>query len=141
MTFVRLNNRPYRLDNWFKELENSFEPFSKKAGSKVPAVNILEDEKGYYLELPAPGRTKEAFAISVDQDVLKIQYEAPQTKDASNKKTIRSEFALESFTRSFSLDQKIDSNLIEANYVNGILNLFLPKKKTIQPEQKKIQVQ
>lgn len=140
MTLVRINNRPYRLGNLFQEFENSFEPVQKQSVTKLPAVNILEDEKGYYLELPAPGRAKEDFAVSVDQDVLKISCEAQQTQTTSDKKTIRSEFSFHGFTRTFSLDQNIESNLIEATYVNGILNLFLPKKKVTEPEQKKIQV-
>ncbi len=141
MTLVRFNNSPYRFSNLFQELGNRFDTYQNKSGTKIPAVNITEDEKGYHLELPAPGRSKEDFSISVDQDLLKIQYEAKHPEVTPDKKIIRNEFSLESFTRTFSLDQHIESDAIEASYINGILNLFLPKKKATEPEQKKIQIQ
>ena len=38
----------------------------------TPAVNILESDKAFVLELVAPGRKKEGFNIEVNENILTI---------------------------------------------------------------------
>ena len=43
--------------------------------STSPAINVSEDEKGYQVEIAAPGMTKEDFKISLaGDDIVKIQF-------------------------------------------------------------------
>jgi HSP20 family protein len=48
---------------------------------------------------------------------------------------IKREFSTKSFKRTFSLDDKINSQAIEAVMENGILNLHLPlKEENLEPK-------
>jgi HSP20 family protein len=46
---------------------------------------------------------------------------------------VRKEFSYKSFKRSFTLDEKIDAENIQAKYENGVLKLELPKKRLRKP--------
>jgi len=117
--------------NWAKEKNNT----------TTPAVNILETAEGYHLELNVPGRAKEDFTINVENGVLTIGYEKKEQAENKDVKTIRREFSFGSFKRSFTLDEKIDAEGINARYENGLLKLFVPKKEEVKVVPKQIQVQ
>jgi len=56
-------------------------------------------------------------------------------------KTIRKEFSFRSFKRSFNLDDRINSEAIQAKYENGVLKLYLPKKEQEKESTKQISIQ
>ena len=58
-----------------------------------------------------------------------------------NEKSIRREYSYRSFKRSFTLDDKTDGTNIDAQYVNGVLTLNLPKKEVVKPAVKEITIQ
>jgi HSP20 family protein len=84
-----------------------------------------------------PGRNKEDFKINVDKGLLTVSYEKKEEAETKEVKSIRKEFSFQSFKRSFSLDEKINAEGIEAKYENGILKVFLPKKKKLKLHLKK----
>ena len=144
MTFVKLNNRPVKtFDTIFDELFNGAQTHwnnSQKSGS-VP-VNIHESKDGYHLEFNAPGRNKEEFKVEVDKGLLTISFESKETADnQEDYKTVRREFNLGSFKRSFTVDDKVNVDNIQAKYENGILKVYLPKKEEIAQAGKQINVQ
>lgn len=147
MTLVKFNNRPLAksIDNLFDELIGNF-PATwnselKNLSLNSPAVNIHETDDAYHLELNAPGRNKEDFSINVEQGVLTIGFEKKEENKTEGYKTLRREFSYQSFKRSFSIDENIDSENIQAKYENGVLKLFLPKKEQPKPSTKQINVQ
>jgi HSP20 family protein len=124
----------------FDEFFNAFPSTFDHAAVKTAApVNIYEDEKGYQLELNVPGRRKEDFQLNVENQLLTIKYE--KKGEESKLKTIRQEFSFPGFTRSFTLDQKINTEAIEAKYDNGLLKVYLPKKEEVKITPKQISVQ
>ena len=98
--------------------------------SKVPAANITEQEKGYNLELAAPGLQKEDFQISVENGQLSISCEKQQEEESTEDRYSRKEFSYESFERTFALPESVESDKINASYQNGVLSVEIPKKKT-----------
>jgi HSP20 family protein len=96
----------------------------------VPAANVMEDKTKAIIEIPFPGRTKEDLEISVDQDVLTVKTKNIETKVEENKNTLRQEWKLASFSRSWNLSDKISKESISAKMENGVLSLELP----FQPE-------
>ena len=54
---------------------------------------------------------------------------------------VRREYAFRSFTRSFTLDDSIDTERIQAKYDNGVLHLELPKKEAEKIQPKEISIQ
>ena len=88
----------------------------------------------------APGLKKEDFKVNLEKGLLTISYD--KKADAENKsfKTLRREFGVAGFKRSFSVDDKINMDGIQAKYENGILSLLLPKKEDVKVSPKEITI-
>lgn len=128
----------------FDELFNAF-PASwgrdAQTGYPTASVNIHETEDAYHLELNAQGRKKEDFTIHVDKGLLTIGYEKKEESTEKVYKTIRKEFTYRSFKRSFSVDDKINTENIQARYEDGVLKVLLPKKDEVKIAPKQITIQ
>jgi HSP20 family protein len=146
MTLVKLNRKPFErnfnsfVDDFFTELPGLFRNETEPQWKEFVPVNILETEKGYSLEVVAPGFEKTDFKVNLDQQVLTISAEKKEEAKSENKKQIRKEYNYRSFKRVFTIDEKIEANNIEAQYVNGVLTLNLPKKETVKETAKEINI-
>lgn len=142
MTLVNFNNRPVRktIDNVFDELFNAIPNRWNEATNTVP-VNIYEATDGYHLEVSAPGLNKEDFKVNVDKGLLTISYEQKEEKKTEDHKTVRREFSARSFKRSFTVDELVDVDNIQAKYDNGVLKLYLPKKEQAKNNPKQVTIQ
>lgn len=131
------------LTNVFDELFNSLPAAegSNVRSNSITQVNINESDKGYNLEFNAPGRNKEDFKINVDKGLLTVSYEKKEAAETKDLKSIRKEFSFQSFKRSFTLNEKVNTEGIGAKYENGILNVFLPKKEEVKVAPTEIAVQ
>lgn len=139
MTLVKFNRKPFEksFNNLFEDIFNDFpvlykNDINESAWKGFAPVNIKESEKSYGLEVVAPGFEKTDFKVDLDQNILTISAERKNETAVENEKQVRKEYSYRSFKRSFTLDEHIDSSNIEANYVNGVLTLNLPKKETVK---------
>ncbi len=102
--------------------------------SFVPKVDISENEKAYELHVVVPGMSKEDFKIDLNDNFLTVSGERKYTreKNENNFHSIESHYG--TFSRSFSLPDSVDASKISAAYVNGILEITIPKdeKKTLK---------
>jgi HSP20 family protein len=146
MTQVRLNNFPSGrsfnnlMDDFFATVPSILRDELVPSRQHVP-VNIKETETDYHLEVVAPGFEKENFKINLDNKILTIEGEKKTEEENKNEKLVRREFRSQSFKRSFTIDEKIDTENISAKYVNGVLTLNLPKKGDVKPSTKQISIQ
>jgi HSP20 family protein len=142
MTLVKFNNHPVRktIDTVFDELFNTI-PTRWNDGFNGAPVNIHEAADGYHLEVSAPGLNKEDFKVSVDKGLLTISFEKKEEKQTEDYKTVRREFTQRSFKRSFTVDELVDVENIQAKYENGILKLYLPKKEQEKNNPKQVTIQ
>lgn len=107
------------------------DPFTKAKHGFRPAVNIIETEDAFKLEVLAPGRNKDLFNVAFDDGTLEISYTAEKEGTEVKPDYRRKEFSLADFTRRFTLDNTvINDEAIEATYVDGVLRLHLPKRET-----------
>lgn len=144
MTLVKVNNAAHRsisnfVDEFFNEIPANWG--GREGNFGFPPVNIHETKDAYHLELNAPGRSKEDFVLSFENGLLTVSFEKKEEVKSEDYKTIRKEFSYKNFKRSFTLDDKIDSNGIQAKYENGVLKLLLPKKEQTKESVKQISVQ
>ena len=145
MTYVKFNQPAVKtLDSFLNSILNET-PSSDRYrvqgnGINFPPVNISETKDAYELELNVPGRNKEDFKITVDKNILTVSFDKKEENKDESKKQIKSEFSLQSFKRSFTLDEKIIAENIAAKYENGLLVLSLPKKEEVKAEAKQISV-
>ena len=150
MTLLNVNSRPAQktwngiVNELFSGLENN-QPFqSKEKNEYVAPVNITETPASYSLEVLAPGRKKENFGLKIENNFLTISFEEKKQAQDQTKtndcKQVRKEFSLLSFNRTFSLNEKINTQAIQAKYEDGILKIELPKKAEIKPEATQINI-
>ncbi len=96
----------------------------------VPAANVKEEDKTYFLEIAAPGYKKEDFNITVDNNVLTIRAERKTpNKEEDAEKYMRREFHYSGFTRSFTLPEHVEEEYITAKFEDGILKIDIPRQK------------
>lgn len=106
--------------------------------STLPAVNVLEREKDYVIELAAPGMKKENFEIEIDNDQLIIEGKVNGDNIEEKANYTKREFAYNNFKRVFTLPETIDGQNISAQYKDGILSITLAKKPEAQVQDKKM---
>jgi HSP20 family protein len=147
MTLVRLNQRPIekRVNNLFEDffsnlpsriLNEDFSGFNQS----VPA-NVRETANAYLLEVVAPGMDKGDFKVNIDNNILTVSAEKKSEKKDENERQVRREFNYKSFTRSFTIDESIQNDKIQAKYENGVLYIELPKKEEVKISPKEISIQ
>lgn len=130
-------------DPWrdFFNLENFFPTEFNRSSRSLPAVNISEDDKGFNIDVVAPGFKKEDFKINVDDDILTISAETKsETTEGDKKQYSRREYSYSSFTRSFRLPDNAKDDSISATYTDGILKLLVPKSEQQVKATKQISV-
>lgn len=124
-TFTRRSFSPFYMPNFF---DDDFLPVLSNRTSSMPAVNIREDEKSYFLELAVPGIDKKDLKIEINKDVLTISSESKNETEENKDGYRKKEFSYSSFCRSFYIPENADREKIEANYKEGILSVALPKQ-------------
>ena len=151
MTQVKFSRRPFEttfnslVDDILNEMPAVFKNGNNQSQQwkGFAPVNIKETEKSYSIDVAAPGFDKADFKVNLDQNILTISAEKKEEVKSENEKEkeIRREFSSRSFKRSFTLDEKINAEGIEAKYVNGVLTLNLPKKEEVKSASKDISIQ
>ena len=135
MTLVRRTNRDFdSLLNNFMGGDFFMNQNGLYCGNKsLPAVNIIENDDQYLIELAAAGLKKEDFNIEFNNGKLTVSArEAENNKDLSYKQR---EFNYAGFSRTFVVPkQKVDDSGILANYENGVLSVQLPKREEVKPK-------
>ena len=145
MTLVRFNQKPIdrKVNSFFEEFFNQFPSRLVNddfVNSAVP-VNIRENEKAYSIEVVAPGMDKGDFKVNIDNNMLTISAEKNSENNSENERMVRREYTYKSFARTFSLDETISADDIQAKYENGVLNIELPKKEEAKIQPKQINIQ
>lgn len=123
--------RKYYNQNWLPSIFNDFfdNNWMEKANATAPAINVVESDKDYKVEVAVPGMTKEDFNIHLgDENELVISMEKKvENEDKENKKYLRREFSYTKFQQSLYLPDNVDKEKITANVANGVLTIELPK--------------
>jgi HSP20 family protein len=111
------------------------EVFNKSIGDIInndvirskPQINIKENDKMYIMEVAAPGLSKEAFSLKVEEGYIIISAENKSDVTEEKEDYKKREFNYSSFERRYLLPETVDMDSINAKYENGILSIDLPK--------------
>jgi HSP20 family protein len=110
--------------------------FMPKANATAPAINVIESDKEYRVELAAPGTKKEDFDVHINNDgELSIKMESKtDTKDEDKKSHyLRREFSYSKYEQTLILPDDVVKDKITAKMENGVLTVVLPKEEPKQP--------
>ncbi len=126
-------------------LEEVFMPHSTPFSGgmlKSPAVNVIEKENAFFIELAAPGLGKSDFKIEMQENQLSISAEKKSENQVEEGgKFTRKEFSFSSFKRTFTIpENKVLTDSIKAVYDNGILKVEIPKRMQEEPFKKLIEI-
>ena len=133
--------------NWLPEIFNDFfaNDWMNRTNATAPAINVIENENDYNVEVAAPGMTREDFKVNVTDDnylVLTMEKKNESKDEDKKRKYLRREFSYHKFEQSFALPEDVDRDGIKATVNNGILTIEIPKVKVTekQPAVKQIEI-
>ncbi len=107
-----------------------------------PAVNVVEEDAAYRIDVAVPGLSKDDFRIDLENEVLSISSAHKEKTEDKKHNYMRREFSYNTFKRSFQLPDTIDTDNIKASHDAGILSLQLPKKEeVIEKAPKQIEIE
>ena len=135
-----------RLPGVFGELfyDQWPEVFARRGAQ--PAINVIETDKKFKVEIAAPGMTKDDFRVELNADnQLIVCMEKSVEKDAKEGDKseccmdggcdadekhhyLRREFTYASCSQVFNLPENVDRDNIKAKMKHGVLHIKLPKK-------------
>ena len=124
---------PIRRNNqeWLPSIFNDFfdNDWMFKTNTTAPAVNVIENETDYKIEVAAPGMTKEDFNIHLaDDNQLVITMEKKNESKNDKSKYLRREFSSSKFQQALVLPEDVEKDHISASVNDGVLTIDLPKK-------------
>jgi len=104
-------------------------------------VNIREADKSYEMEIVAPGLRKDDFSVHISANTLTVSFaHKDENREEGRNGYLRQEYRMQSFSRSFTLDDTVDAEKIVAEYRDGILHVSVPKKEGAQRITKTVKV-
>ena len=124
----------------------------EKVGGNSPAINVVETDNEYKLEVAAPGMCKDDFKVHLNKEgnlVVEMEKQnecgCKNKEKGTEKKTcryLRKEFSYSKFSQTLLLPDNADKENIEAHVANGILKITIPKleKPKIEDGRKEIEV-
>ncbi len=121
-----------RSQNWLPSIFNDFfdNEWMAKANATAPAINVIESEKEYKVEVAAPGMTKADFNIRVDEDnnlVISMEKKVENKEEKKDGRYLRREFSYSKFQQTMILPDNVDEGKIAAKVENGVLLIEIPK--------------
>jgi len=122
----------------FQALEDQ-EP--KEVFDFTPTVNTREDKDAYYIEVDLPGVKKDDVDISIDKNVLTIKGKREVRNEVQENDYYRIESQYGTFSRSFTLPEKVDLDNVKAQSQDGVLEITIPKLNIITETTKKIEIE
>ena len=119
-------------DSWLPEIFNDFfdNSWMERPTYTAPAINVIENEKEYDVELAAPGLDKDDFKIHVDEQnnlCIEMEKKAENNEGKRHGRYLRRKFSYEKFQQTLLLPDDVDAEKIEARMEKGVLNIHLPK--------------
>lgn len=107
---------------------------------QYPRVNVAETGDEYLVEALAPGIDPGSLEVSVKEGILTLSGEKRGPEGVKPDAFHRSERSAGRFIRSIELPAQIDPDKVKAGYVDGILQVRLPKAERAKPKRIEISV-
>lgn len=117
---------------WLPSIFNDFfdNDWMEKANATAPAINVVEHENDYCIEVAAPGMTKDDFQIHIDDNdnlVITMEKKSENKEERKKEHYLRREFSYSKFQQTMILPDNVDKNKIAAHVEHGVLSVELSK--------------
>lgn len=138
MTHIRTTRDMDAMDILFKNFFNNDSFFAPVIDTKIGhPVDIYENEAGLHFEIAGTGLTKEDIKISIEGDVLRVNYlksEDDKCCDINNCKYLHRGISRKSFNLGYRIASKFDLNRADAEMNNGLLKISIPFAEESKPK-------
>lgn len=110
-------------------------------GEWFPPVDIYENaSQEIVLKAELPGIAREDIDLRVENNTLTLRGERKRDTEVKQEQYHRVERSYGSFSRSFSLPSRIDTEKVRAEFKDGVLSIVLPVKAEAKPRQIEVAV-
>ena len=137
-------NQQMRVYDPFREMEsffsNPFGDFFSNQNLSAFKTDITDEGDYYLLASDLPGFEKKDITLQLNGDTLTIQAKRQSKVEQNDEKVVRMERSYGVYSRQFNVSE-IDTDNIKASYENGVLSLRLPKKNTVLPQSKVLEIE
>lgn len=135
-----------RSQNWLPGIFNDFFGNEWMEKSTSPAINIIENDKEYKVELAAPGLTKEDFNVRVTEEnqlVVTMEKKQEQKDEQQDGRYLRREFSYSKYQQTLLLPDNVEQDKITTSVQHGVLNILIPKvaPEAEKPQERSIEIQ
>lgn len=99
----------------------------------VPAIDVWETDSEIVYAFDLPGMSEDDISIEVHDDTLTVSGERQRSTEERGDRFYRFERRYGSFARAVGLPAGVDDAKIAASYVNGVLEVKVPKPEEAKP--------
>lgn len=136
-------------NNWLPGIFNDLlgPEWLEHRNGTAPAVNIIDNENEYKVEVAAPGMTKEDFKVHINEDnelIISLEKKSEEKEEDKKHKGayLRREFSYTQFQQSLLLPDNVERDKISAKVQHGVMTIDIPKRKAAEavPASRQIEV-
>jgi HSP20 family protein len=103
-------------------------PEKTAAPFRSPAVDVLEREDGWRIELDLPGASADDVTVDVEQGVLRVEASAERAAPEGLERLGRTRLAPSTaWRREFRLPEEADQDSLRARLLDGVLAIELDR--------------
>ncbi len=113
---------------------------SLAAGVRPVFSDVVDRGDHYEIRSDLPGVSKENINVSLHGTRVEITAETKSETSTGTEGAAYRERSQGTYYRAFDLDEDLNSDKVEATFVDGVLTLTLPKKHPVSPESRRIPV-
>jgi len=137
ITLLHQRNPLLSLQHEFERTVDAFNnmleisPLSIKSYEELtinPAIDVVEDEKNFKVEIEMPGVGEEDIKVSIDDGLLTVRGEKGTSKLDKDKNYLMREIGYGYYERSIPLPESADITQAKASFRKGMLWVNIPKK-------------
>jgi len=142
-----LSRRDPDVPDLRRDIDRFFEEFLPRGLFRTalveftPSVDLIERDEDYLLRAELPGLRADDIDISVRDNVLTLRGEKRQEAEQDLRGYHYSERRYGAFARTIQLPGGVDSEKVQASYIDGVLEITLPKSEAAKPRRVHIEGQ
>ena len=144
MLITRYKRPEQRGVDIFNEFLNNLGTYNQNTKENIVDFNVLvntrQSDDAYHIEVDLPGIKKEDVDINIEENILTISGKRELKNEVKEENYYKIESSYGTFSRSFTLPQKIDLDKIEASTHDGVLEITIAKQKELVNKSKKIEI-
>jgi len=124
------------LDQWM-----GMAPVRDAFSSDDPRLSLLVFDNRYVVECDLPGVSIDNVSLQIEDGVLTISGKRTAVVEDENVKVVFDERPSAEFTRRVQLAKDIDQTAVDAELMNGVLRVTIPKRAEVLPRKIEIRRQ